>query len=297
MSPKLPGAEDNVILQALRDAGRRFMGKTEAWAEWLNSIVAADYKQHYPLTHGYSAEIQRVLEVLINSAEMPVCDYAFLEVDRLQIRSDVIPSLLDDRLLKCGAGLSTMATWQAITAGSAKFSIDGTTYSVVDRDFSTCSDMDDVAEVIQTGLREEMDDNTGFVRWDDRCAAVSAHFVVYTENGEVSYLTAGASGTDISGASHMNGLSDGTGVELGPHLQVKVVFRPQFQVTEIPAWLLDQCMDGIMAGACADLFGRPKMPWTDQSLAAEYTRQYNDTLGKAMAEVEMQNKTGSLDFG
>jgi len=296
MTMELPGCDtSSICLLALKKAARRFCEKTKAWYDDLDLIPVVAFQQDYSLAHKYDAFVHRIKRVRVNSMEYDPCTYELRYETDLRFRSRHIPNAdLDDLMLTCGTvGTTTIADWQAVTDGAVTITIDDSTYSVTDLDFSGCSDLEDVATVIQTGLRVAYDDNIGFVRYQDATTG-SEHFVVYVESGTVSYLTAGASGTDISGSGYMNGLT-GTGA-LSAHIQVDVVFRPEFTVADgnMPAWFMDRWGEVLVAGAVAELAAQPKTPWSNGDVAARALRQYNTGVTKAMAENQKEFKSGKL---
>jgi len=293
--PELPGCPTHLILQALQQVGRDFCRITEAWHEELDSQVITDYQQDYVLSHAYNAEIQRIRRIYVNASEQAVGDYSLEETDTLRFATSAVPSDLDNQVLVCAAaGTSVIATWNAITDGSVKITVDDSVYSLEDLDFSSDADMDTVALTIQTALRDAIDSNTGFVRWHDKCTAGTEHFAIWTDSGTVSYLTAGASGTDISGASYMNGLT-GAG-SLGGHLEADVVLRPHISTLEFPTWFLDRWGETIQAGALARLASQKKKPWSDAILADQHRFLWNSGITKALGEKSREYKSEALDF-
>lgn len=120
-----------------------------------------------------------------------------------------------------GAAAETViATWNAVTlpaaTGNFNISIDGVNADVTGLDFALCADMDDVADVIQTGIQAVFAGNPTCV-WD------TDHFVITSDSTDpaVTAVTVTAAigapaGTDISGAGGAYMDSDvGNGI---PHL-------------------------------------------------------------------------------
>jgi|SRR6185437_3955219 len=106
-----------------------------------------------------------------------------------------------------GAALSTtnqsMSTWNAITSGSFTISIDGTPHTVTGLNFSTATNMNGVASIIQAGLP------AGTVcQWDAPYSRLKVRGITTGTSGAVSYATTAGSGTDISTTS---GLSQAAG--------------------------------------------------------------------------------------
>lgn len=281
MTSDLPGCDTNKMLLALQKATRDFCNETDAWHEELDPLQAYDYQQDYFLTvpNSYSAQFHRINWLKINKVEYDTTWFDLHEGGVLRLLNTAIFRDLDDMLLTCGTiGTTTVATWAAITDGSVTFDIDDTEYEVEDIDFTGCTTLDQVAAKIQDALNEEMENCIAFVRY----AATGTKFVVWVTSGEVSYLTAGASGTDISGASYMNGLT-GTGV-LSALMEMEAVFRPDRAVDTLPDWFLDRWQHVIVAGAVAALAGEDRKPKTSPSTQARALAAYNDGVTRALAE-------------
>ncbi len=97
-----------------------------------------------------------------------------------------------------GSGATgVFGTWTPVTDGSFNISIDGDAITVSALDFSSALDMDDVAAVIQAGIRAE----TGALEtcvWDTDHFLVSS--VLATAASAITVTSAAGLGTDISGA-------------------------------------------------------------------------------------------------
>jgi len=91
---------------------------------------------------------------------------------------------------------SNPAIWDSVTDGAFQITINGTARSITGLDFSSITDMDGVAAVIQAGIRAL----TGST---ETCVWSTDHFIITsadtTATSAMTVLTAGASGTDISG--------------------------------------------------------------------------------------------------
>lgn len=286
MMNRLPGITTEKMLLSLRSAGRRFCEESEAFHDDLRPLAIVDYQREYALSTSYNADIHRIIKVKVNANVWDDEYYELRDGNTLRFTSDSIPNNLDDLLLVCGtAGSALIATWQAITNGSVTVDFSDTTYLVEGLDFSDASDMDDVALIIQTGIRTEMDENIGFCRW------YTDHFRLWTESGDIGYLTAGTSGTDISGASYMNGLT-GVGT-LSSLLEVEVVFRPDRDADDLPDWFMDRWQDTIMALAVYQCAKEPKKPWTDKETKQEAYFDYR--RGLAMAKQENYREFKSVE--
>lgn len=284
-----PGAEIGDMLSALYTVGRDFCERTEAWKETLDPQLATEYKEDYHITlpTAYTAQIHRLVSVKLNQVCLRSCQYDLFEEDILRLNRNAIYQDLDDMLLVCGAAGSAVYTgWTGITAGSVTFSIGGETYGVTGINLSTATSMDDVASIIQTALRTEMENQEAYVRW----ANTNTRFIVWTDSGEVSYLTAGTAGTDISGALWMNGLTGATACSVGPMLQLELVLRPDISTDTAPDWFMDRWGDAFVAGCVSLLCSMPNTTWTNAQKAAEQKSEYNGWVTRALAERSRESK-------
>ncbi len=110
-----------------------------------------------------------------------------------------IPSTPTAGVLTGGtSATSVIGTWNAVTDGEFTISIDGVAYDITGLDFSTDSDMDDVASRIQSAIRTATGE-------EETCVWDTDHFVI-TSSSDTSVSTvsvtsavSGGSGTDISG--------------------------------------------------------------------------------------------------
>lgn len=289
LTPRLPGCAVNLILLTLKEVTRQFCEDTEAFRDDLDMAGIVDFQQDYDLTglHAYDASLHRIRWATVNSTPWGDNQYELYQEKYLRFRSHAVPNNLDNQLLVCAtAGTSTLTDWQAITDGSVTVSVDGSTYSLASLDFSGDGSLAEVAGTIQTALRDSLDGNTGYVRW------AQDHFNVYNPGGVVSYLTAGASGTDISGAGYMNGLT-GSGTLSGA-LLVNAVFRPDVNSDTLPSWFLDRWSSTLVAGTIAELAGRPKMPYSDEALAVKMLGRYRTGWSKARTDAKKEY-TGRID--
>jgi hypothetical protein len=97
----------------------------------------------------------------------------------------------------------SMTTWDAITNGSFTISIDGTPHAVSGLNFSTATNMNGVASIIQAGLPAG-----STCTWDAAYSRLKVRGIATGTSGSVSYATTAGSGTDISALS---GLSQAAG--------------------------------------------------------------------------------------
>lgn len=109
--------------------------------------------------------------------------------------------------IKMGSVQQTIATWAAVADGSFTVSLDGVSQDIVACDFSSVTDLDDVATVIQTKLDVAVSGTT--------CVNVgSGVFKIISAttgaSSTISFLTtvSPASGTDISGSGFLGGAYD-----------------------------------------------------------------------------------------
>lgn len=92
------------------------------------------------------------------------------------------------------AATAVVATWEAVTDGEFAVTVDGTGVEVAGLDFSGVATMDEVAAIIQVGLRAATS-GTETVVWS------TDHFIITALNSVTVLSTVAApAGTDISGA-------------------------------------------------------------------------------------------------
>lgn len=290
MYPHLPGARDIDMLEALRETVRDFCKDTKAFSEELGPIAVVDWRRDYDLSdhHYYTAHIHQLKRVWLNGIEQGDDEFS-LKRDRWLRWDDMhVPHDLDDALLTCGtAGITTLADWQAITDGSFGITIGSTSHEIEDVDFSGAETFDDVADIIQAGIRDAVDSQVGYVR--AVCTTVAedtlSHFLFWVKSDTtISALSAGSSGTDISGSGYINGVA-GT---VSPHIIAEVVLRPDFRVESMPYWFLDRYAEGIMAGAIARLSAQARKSWSDQGKAVLKAAEYAAAITEACSEEVFQ---------
>jgi hypothetical protein len=277
----LPGCDRGILLRALCDAARHICEVYEVWVEDLDPMAIVDYQQDYTLTSPYSNSfIHLIKQVKVNGTVYPAVNYELYQEDRLRFESDAVPHDLDTMLLTCGtAGSVTVADWQALTAASVVIPLGSDDYSLTGISFAGLT-FDQIALAIQTALRAALDGNNGFCRW------YTNKFKIWVESGTIDdYLSAGASGTDISGASWMNGLSGGTGVSLAGLLQVKVVLRPHQSVDAFPDWMLDRFSNALVARAIWILKNKPRPnPYRDVDGSGIWDTEFKIQLAKVISD-------------
>jgi hypothetical protein len=276
------------MLQHLRRAGRMFCIESEAWHEELLPQPAVEWQRDFTPVHPYTASFQRIRDVYVNGQRRPDASYELVDDVMVRWRSGYEPHDLENLLLTCGtAGSALVADWQAVTDASVTFTVDGAAYACTGITFAGLADMNAVALALQTALRAAMDSSNAYVRW------YSTYFKVYVVGtGEVSYLTAGTTGTDISGASWMNGLT-GTG-SLSPWLQCNVTLKPTFAADDLPDWFMERYAEPIVDGALWLLMATPGKPWTNPELAEFHRRRFKGGIGRAGSDTAT-GRTGVVD--
>jgi hypothetical protein len=130
--------------------------------------------------------------------------------------------------------LTTIATWNAVTDGEMRITIDGTAYDVTAMDFSADADMDDIAATIQAALRTATS-GTEYVEYDGDEIRISSDDV--TASSEVSTLTthSAPTGTDISTATYLDG-STALEVARGTFTGTPLVWGTEFDVDAEHLW-------------------------------------------------------------
>jgi hypothetical protein len=296
----LPGCASPFMLRALRDAARHICEVYEVWKEDLDPVVMTNFQQDYTLElpsadpanvpTSYTAYIHRLLEVKVNAIPYSQQFYDLVNGNILRFDSRAVPNNLEDMILQCGtAGSVTIGDWRAITDASLGITVSQGSYSVEDLDFTGLT-FPQIALKIQTGLRTEASSNIGFCRW------FTNKFKLWVDAGTISELTAGLSGTSISGASWMNGLSGGTGVEAGPLLEVKVVMVPHQSAETLPNWFLDRMSDALIARAIWQLKNMPG-PHKDKEGAAVWDTQFKIQMTDLVGDRSRAYKASMGGFG
>ncbi len=110
--------------------------------------------------------------------------------------------------LVCGESGGLVGDYNMVTDGSFKITADGIDYDITGLDFQLALTMTDVTDIITAAMGGAVN-----VVYDASVGTNGAFSFVSKNVGihsSVSLLTAGSAGTDISGASYLNGLT-GTG--------------------------------------------------------------------------------------
>lgn len=246
---ELPGVEEHLFTHYLQQASRKFCRLSLAFNDILDCIKLVNYKKDYDLSlfHNNSdASILQIQSVSQNYIDTSPTDYELYESKWLRFADSVIPqNNTSNRLLKCDTCVKTVYTdWTSITDGYFNITVGTSTYEAGPCDFSSALNMDDVANIIATEWRDAQSYTSNNVKWSEK----SNCFIFYTESGDISYLTASTSGTDISGALYLNGLST-SNASVSPLLLVRCAFLPDVKATSIPTWFFDRYAESIVAGA------------------------------------------------
>ena len=296
----LQGCELQFILRALQDAGRHICQTYDLWEEDLDPIRAVSYQQDYALAAPsadpantpttYSAFIHRIKSVKVNELEYKVPMFELVNGDTLRFNPLSIPNNLDNMVLECGtAGSTTIADWQALTNASLGITMNDTGYDVKSLTFAGLT-FPKIALAIQTGLRAKIDNNIGFCRW------YTDKFRLWIEGGTISYLTAGSTGTDISGASWLNGLTGGASVALGGLIQVKAVLRPHQNADTLPDWLLDRISDALITRVIWQSKITTGQPYYDPQGATIWETAYNIQITNLLGDKSRNYTTNAKSF-
>lgn len=294
--PHVRHCGDVLMLQQLQVAGREFAMQTEAFHEWLAPMLVVDWQRDYRLVSGYTAETFRLRDVSMNGLARGPETFQLWRGDTLRWKQSQVPhDPIDDRVLKCGVcPLTAYTDWTGITDGSLTIEVGDETQSVADLDFSGCEEMADVALVLETGICAEIDNHIVHVEWDARTEG-SERFWFWVDSGTVSVLTAGDSGTDITGSGYLNGLT-GSG-EVGGYIRVDAVLRPHIRTDILPDWFLDQYGEGIAAGAIAKITGMEGQPWGNPQTFAIFNGLWENALGVAKVDDLKGNADVPLTWG
>ncbi len=104
-----------------------------------------------------------------------------------------------------GANGTNLAGWQAVTDGAFKITVDGTEVSLTGLDFSSITTLEEITDTINYAA-----DGKFTVVYDSKADKFKFFSPTTGAGSTITVLTAGASGTDISGSGFLNGLT-GTG--------------------------------------------------------------------------------------
>lgn len=190
-----------------------------------------------PFIRGGLAAVKQAEIILQDAGRTAVLAYATVMAQIPSSRkwvplTIVNPGIIVGKMV-CGANGANLATWQAITNGSFKISFNGVEISLTALDFSSITALDEIVDTINAVLL-----GRGWAIYDSKADVVSFVTNLPGLNGSVTVLTAGASGTDISGAGHLNGLTGtvtaGTGND-GQNLPAGIYTGPEITAAAIVA--------------------------------------------------------------
>ena len=109
---------------------------------------------------------------------------------------------IDPYKLLCGASSTLLTSWQGLTDGSYKITINGTAYSIVSVTTAGAADLEDVAAMLETSLQSAVSNKDYNLK-----VVYSSGSFVFSASVPLTVLSAVGAGTDISGSSWLNGLS------------------------------------------------------------------------------------------
>lgn len=162
-----------------------------------------------PFIRGGLAAVKQAEVILQDGGRSAVLAYATVMAQIPATRKWVPLTIVNPTLvigkMVCGADGANLGAWQAVTDGAFKISFNGVEISLTGLDFSSITALDEIVDTINAVLL-----GRGWAIYDSKADVVSFVTNLPGLNGSVSVLTAGASGTDISGSGFLNGLT-GTG--------------------------------------------------------------------------------------
>ena len=283
---RLAGVPDRVLIPEFKRVVREFCRDTKAWIETLPRLIVTDYQQDYTLEVAYDAAIQLLRGVMVNASTQPVEFYELYQGGTLRWGSSQVLHDITDQCCRCGAtAAGALAALILVSDGSVTVDIGGTEYELTDLDFTGATTFPGCATIIQNAIRTAVDSNTGFCRYEDD------HFVVYCDNAEVDYLTAGTEGTDISGAVYLNGLT-GT-ASVGPYIEVEAALLPNLTMSALPSWFMDLHAETLVAGVVARAGMMPET-WRNPQAAADALVEWRRGKARAMAHINTGRRTSVI---
>ena len=288
----LPDCEPEQMLIELVKSGRRFCRETEHWHEEIAPMLAVAYQAEYDLAHRDTAFAalstpHRIRSVVLNGSVQDVNTYGLYKDGKLRFVSTAVPTSVDDMMLLCGTTTKTAYTdYTGISDGTLIIDAGGALYTVTGIDFTLATSMDEVAHIIQTAIRTEMESNSLVVVWH------IDNFCIYMESGAIGYLTAAGSGTALEDTYLKGTSTDGTP---GGYILCDLTFLPTEDHTALPTWFLTRYYEAIIAGAMVELLSMEGKPWTNHGLAAKkYQPKWDEATADAIGENFTEHKTGDL---
>jgi len=120
--------------------------------------------------------------------------------------TSVTQTLFTRAILQGGANGANLAAWQAVTAGAFTVTVNGVAVALTGLDFSAITILDEIASIINYHAAGRV-----ICLYDSKLDKFKFLSPDAGVGNTISYLTAPAAGTDISGSGFLNGLT-GTGV-------------------------------------------------------------------------------------
>ncbi len=159
-----------------------------------------------PFIRGGLAVVNQAEVILQDAGRSAVLAYATVMAQIPSTRKWVPLTVVDPTIvvanMVCGANGANLAAWQAVTDGSFKITVDGVLISLTALDFSVNTALDEIVDTFNAQFLGRC-----IAIYDSKADVVSFISPTPGANGSVSVLTAGASGTDISGTGFLNGLT------------------------------------------------------------------------------------------
>lgn len=224
------GDYTGTALELQDDTSTTYVGK---WKSVFNDLVgaadSANIYYHYICnsTSLYTIPDLAALLTIINSTSPPTAP------STATIRVATTTFANTAAYLTCGtAGSATYGDWAALTnTGKFSVTVDGTTLTDVNPDFTGDTSMANVAASIGVALNAGLAGTT--------CTWSTDHFVITSPTtggtSSITYLSAPGSGTDLSSNSWMTGLlADGaatTAQTSVPSVTAGAAYTAKFQVT------------------------------------------------------------------
>ena len=170
------------------------------------AVQARQNNDTTPFIRGGLATVKQAETLLQDAGRSAVLAYgtvmAQIPSTRKWVPLTIVNPTVTVAKLVCGANGANLGAWQAVTDGEFKISFNGVEISVTGLDFSSITALDEIVDTINAVLL-----GRGWAIYDSKADVVSFVTNLPGLNGVVSLLTAGASGTDISGAGFLNGLT------------------------------------------------------------------------------------------
>lgn len=131
-------------------------------------------------------------------------DGVAMDITALDFTGIEAPTRTNAKLV-CGAIGTNLAGFQAVTDGEFQLAVDANAYSITGLDWSAITALDEVVDPINAQAAGRF-----LAVYDSKTTIVTIFSLINGDTSTMGYLTAGAAGTDVSGAGFLNGLT-GTG--------------------------------------------------------------------------------------